>query len=233
MIIGTNVSCATCDAGSGRAAEMMSMGRLVALLLSALFVASVIGTAKAEILIKIDKSSQRMTVSNEGEVLYAWPVSTGRTGHATPSGAFSAFRIDADHYSKEWDNAPMPHSIFFTKLGHAIHGTYDTKELGTPASHGCVRLSPAHAAILFAMVKQNGVTNTKVVLTGSEQIAIALRGSETRRPEDISRSNYADRNAQFLRPQSIQPEYQQSNSVQSVSGQSQIENPNFGHGQFQ
>jgi hypothetical protein len=92
------------------------MGRLVALLLSAFFVASVIGTAKAEILIKIDKSSQRMTVSNEGEVLYAWPVSTGRIGHATPSGAFSAFRMDADHYSKEWDDAQKTHRSAFRDL---------------------------------------------------------------------------------------------------------------------
>ena len=72
--------------------------------------------------------------------------------------------MEADHYSKEWDDAPMPHSIFFTKVGHAIHGTYETKKLGTRASHGCVRLSPAHAATLFAMVKQDGVINTRVVL---------------------------------------------------------------------
>ena len=114
-----------------------------------------------------------MTVSRDGEALYTWPVSTGRIGHATPSGAFTAFRMEADHYSKEWDDAPMPHSIFFTKVGHAIHGTYETKKLGTPASHGCVRLSPAHAATLFAMVKQDGVINTRVVLTGSEQVALA------------------------------------------------------------
>ena len=116
------------------------MRLMVALLLSALFAVAVAGTAQAEILIKIDKSSQHMTVSRDGEALYTWPVSTGRIGHATPSGAFTAFRMEADHYSKEWDDAPMPHSIFFTKVGHAIHGTYETKKLGTPASHGCVRL---------------------------------------------------------------------------------------------
>ena len=109
------------------------MRLMVALLLSALFAVAVAGTARAEILIKIDKSSQHMTVSRDGEALYTWPVSTGRIGHATPSGAFTAFRMEADHYSKEWDDAPMPHSIFFTKVGHAIHGTYETKKLGTPA----------------------------------------------------------------------------------------------------
>ncbi|HEY5504201.1 MAG TPA: L,D-transpeptidase, partial [Sedimentisphaerales bacterium] len=112
---GTNPTRVTCSSGSGNAAEMMSMRLMVALLLSALFAVAVAGTARAEILIKIDKSSQHMTVSRDGEALYTWPVSTGRIGHATPSGAFTAFRMEADHYSKEWDDAPMPHSIFFTK----------------------------------------------------------------------------------------------------------------------
>ena len=205
------------------------MGRSVALLLSAIFSAAIISAAQAEVLIKIDKNSQRMTVSNDGEALYAWPVSTGRTGHATPSGAFSAFRMEADHYSKEWDDAPMPHSIFFTKLGHAIHGTYDTKKLGMPASHGCVRLSPAHAATLFALVKQNGVTNTKVVLTGSEQVALALHGSKTSRSEDTNRPGYAGQTAELPPPLEIQPDYQQSNSVPPSFYRPQLENPNFGY----
>jgi hypothetical protein len=170
------------------------MGRSIALLLSAIFAAAFISAAQAEVLIKIDKSSQTLTVSRDGEPLYTWPVSTGRTGHATPSGTFTAFRMEADHYSKEWDDAPMPHSIFFTNLGHAIHGTYDIKKLGTPASHGCVRLSPGHAATLFAMVKQNGVTNAKVMLTGSEQVAFAQRGSPAARryrPAELRRSESA------------------------------------------
>jgi lipoprotein-anchoring transpeptidase ErfK/SrfK len=54
------------------------------------------------------------------------------------------------HFSKEWDDAPMPHSIFFTQRGHAIHGSYETPHLGTAASHGCVRLNPGNAAKLFA-----------------------------------------------------------------------------------
>jgi len=124
--------------------------------------------ASAAILVQIDKSTQRMTVSQDGRALYTWPVSTGKRGHSTPSGSYKAFRMEKDHFSKEWDDAPMPNSIFFTKVGHAIHGTFDTKRLGTPASHGCVRLLPEHAATLFAMVKADGVLNTQVVLTGVE-----------------------------------------------------------------
>ena len=69
-------------------------------------------------------------------------------------------------YSKQWDNAPMPNAVFFTKEGHAIHGTLDEKNLGKPASHGCVRLSRQNAATLYALVEANGLPQTQVVLTG-------------------------------------------------------------------
>jgi hypothetical protein len=81
--------------------------------------------------------------------------------------------MEEDHYSKEFDDAPMPHSIFFTKIGHAIHGTDSVNRLGSPASHGCVRLSRENAAKLWDLVKQEGVLNTTVTLTGSSQVALA------------------------------------------------------------
>ena len=60
----------------------------------------------------------------------------------------------------------MPNSIFFTKEGHAIHGSHETKKLGRAVSHGCVRLSPENAKTLYALVEEEGLGNTKVVLTG-------------------------------------------------------------------
>ena len=81
--------------------------------------------------------------------------------------------MEEDHYSKEFDDAPMPHSIFFTKIGHAIHGTDSESRLGSPASHGCVRLSRANASTLYALVQAEGVLNTTVTLTGSSQVALA------------------------------------------------------------
>lgn len=130
------------------------------------FGALTVAQASAAILITVDKAAQRMTVEMNGSQLYDWPVSTGKSGYDTPSGSFRAFRMEEDHYSKEWDDAPMPHSIFFTQQGHAIHGTLDAKRLGAPASHGCVRLSTEHARLLFGLVKQDGVLNTRVVLRG-------------------------------------------------------------------
>ncbi|MGD9845354.1 MAG: L,D-transpeptidase [Variibacter sp.] len=133
-------------------------------------------SAQANILISVDKSAQRMSVAVDGVQKYSWPVSTGKAGYTTPSGNFTPFRMEADHFSKEWDDAPMPHSIFFTKKGHAIHGSLETKRLGRAVSHGCVRLSPAHAATLFALVKEEGLNKTKVVIDGGAPApAIAKR----------------------------------------------------------
>ncbi|HMF23271.1 MAG TPA: L,D-transpeptidase [Pseudolabrys sp.] len=120
----------------------------------------------AAVLINIDKTKQKMTVFLDGVEKYDWPVSTGRAGYSTPSGTYTATSMNEVWYSKEWDNSPMPHSIFFIKDGHAIHGSYEVKTLGKPVSHGCVRISPENAATLYALVKKNGLKNTEVVLTG-------------------------------------------------------------------
>jgi hypothetical protein len=129
--------------------------------------------ADANVLIRIDKSTQQMTVMVDGALRWQWAVSTGRPGRDTPSGTFRAFRMDAQHFSKEFNNAPMPYSIFFTKSGDAVHGFFDIPHLGLPVSHGCVRLDPANAAKLFAVVQQEGVLNTTVEITGNAMVALA------------------------------------------------------------
>jgi hypothetical protein len=131
------------------------------------------GAAQAKVAITVDKDNQQMTVAVDGVERYRWPVSSGLPSYETPNGSFRAFRMEEDHYSKEFDDAPMPHSIFFTKIGHAIHGTDSVNRLGNPASHGCVRLSRDNASTLYALVQQEGVLNTTVTLTGSSQVALA------------------------------------------------------------
>jgi len=142
--------------------------------------------AQAKIAITVDKDTQTMTVAVDGVERYQWPVSTGNPSHETPNGTFRTFRMEADHFSKEFDDAPMPHSIFFTKVGHAIHGTESESKLGIPVSHGCVRLSRANASTLYAMVEMDGVLNTTVTLTGSSQVALA-RNPRTRANSAIAR----------------------------------------------
>ena len=131
------------------------------------------GANKAEILVYIDKTNQEMTVSLDGAERYRWPVSTGKAGYATPSGTYTATSMNEIWYSKEYDNAPMPHAVFFMRDGHAIHGTFEVQNLGRPVSHGCVRISPQNAATLYELVRENGLENTKVVLAGSSSGEVA------------------------------------------------------------
>ena len=119
-------------------------------------------------MITVDKTTQQMTVSRDGALLYTWPVSTGRSGYDTPSGSFKPSSMEREHYSREWDDAPMPNSIFFTPQGHAIHGTYAARRLGRAVSHGCIRLSRKNAATLYELVAAEGLESTEVVITGPD-----------------------------------------------------------------
>jgi len=131
--------------------------------------------AQAAVVITVDKSTQQVTVQVDGAMRWQWKVSTGRIGHDTPNGTFHALYLDADHHSKKYDDAPMPHSIFFTDQGHALHGTFAARQLGTPASHGCVRLDRSNATKLFDLVKREGLRGTTIVITGNAAEARAHR----------------------------------------------------------
>jgi lipoprotein-anchoring transpeptidase ErfK/SrfK len=124
----------------------------------------VLAPARADVVVQIDKSAQRMAVSIDGAARYNWPVSTGRGGYGTPNGVFHPRSMVRMHFSRKYYNSPMSHSIFFYD-GFAIHGTNDISRLGGPASHGCVRLHPSHAAALFALVERNGPRNTTIEIS--------------------------------------------------------------------
>jgi lipoprotein-anchoring transpeptidase ErfK/SrfK len=127
------------------------------------------GSARADVFIAVNKSTQRMSVMVDGRERYRWPVSTG-VGGGPPSGAYSPDRMERKWYSRRYNGSPMPHAIFFHK-GYAIHGTYYVSRLGRPASHGCVRLHPSHAARLFALVRQEGMRRTRIVVSSSSRYA--------------------------------------------------------------
>jgi hypothetical protein len=181
--------------------------------------------AQAKVSILVDKDNQQMTVSVDGVARYHWPVSSGNPSHETPNGSFQAFRMEANHFSKEFDDAPMPHSIFFTKVGHAIHGTFSEGSLGIPVSHGCVRISRANASTLYALVQKEGVLNTTVTLTGSSRVALA-RNPRSKRKTDVARrdsgSDYqsydAAGNPVDLTPRQIAPAQQPQATVRGDDG---------------
>ena len=123
------------------------------------------GGAEAKLDLYVDKSTQKISVVQDGYLIHVWPVSTGRDRFSTPNGVYTPERLERSWFSKAYYNAPMPHAIFFHN-GYAIHGSYDIAQLGGPASHGCVRLHPQNAAALFAMVAQEGPGNTAIMIGG-------------------------------------------------------------------
>jgi lipoprotein-anchoring transpeptidase ErfK/SrfK len=124
----------------------------------------VCSAAQAAVRVHIDISSQTMSVDVDGWHYATWRVSTARPGYWTPRGSFRVWGMKRMHYSRKYDNSPMPWSLFF-KGGFAIHGTGSIRSLGRPASHGCVRLHPSNAASLFQLVREHGPRNTRVVIT--------------------------------------------------------------------
>lgn len=117
-----------------------------------------------EVKIHVDISSQMMTVNVNGWSYGRWKVSTARDGYYTPRGSWRPFLLKKMHYSRKYDNSPMPHSIFFLG-GYAIHATYYLKQLGKPASHGCIRLHPQNAARLYSLVQKHGMKATRITIS--------------------------------------------------------------------
>jgi lipoprotein-anchoring transpeptidase ErfK/SrfK len=132
-------------------------------LLAILFglVLSLPSVAQAEIVAKINLSSQRMAVFVNGAPRYNWRVSTARPGYRTPTGTFKPTALVRYHRSSIYEGSPMPYSIFFLR-GYAIHGSYEIKHLGRPVSHGCIRLHPSNAAALYSLVQRYGTGNTLI-----------------------------------------------------------------------
>jgi lipoprotein-anchoring transpeptidase ErfK/SrfK len=134
---------------------------LFALILVAPFV--LLDRAYASVVVDIDRGDQTMSVHVDGMPRYHWRVSTARRGYVTPPGSYHPQMLARTWYSKRYYNSPMPHSIFFYR-GYAIHGTYEISRLGGPASHGCVRLDPDHAAVLYDLVEREGMRATTIVI---------------------------------------------------------------------
>ena len=108
-----------------------------------------------DIYINIDKSQQIMDVYKGDQLIYSWLCSTGKAGYVTPYGDFKPYHTVKMHYSKQWDNSPMPYSVFFHH-GFAIHGTNYVRSLGSRASHGCVRLSKKNAKKIYNLARKYG-----------------------------------------------------------------------------
>ena len=119
--------------------------------------------AANQLVARVSLSTQRMEVIVDGQKAFEWKVSTGRKGYRTPTGSYKPTRMHTMWRSRKYDNAPMPHSVFFNG-GYAVHATDAVKRLGTPASHGCVRLHPDNASDFYKLVQTYGAGNTRILI---------------------------------------------------------------------
>ena len=119
-------------------------------------------------LIIVNLETQRLVLFRNGVPMAASTVSSGAPGHETPTGVFSILQKNEKHFSKTYDNAPMPNMQRLTWRGIALHAGHLP---GYPASHGCVRLPQQFSKLLFGSTKL-GMT---VVITS---IPVAPMSSE-------------------------------------------------------
>lgn len=121
-------------------------------------------SARADVLAHIVLSEQRLHLYVDGEKKDTWPVSAGLRPGWTRTGTFRPQFLSRHHRSRLFRGAPMPYAVFYDR-DWAIHGTNAVARLGRPASHGCVRLHPKNAAVLFGLVQKYGKTNTVIWIT--------------------------------------------------------------------
>ena len=152
------------------------MHRMATVICTALALVVCEPLAQAKVNIDIDLSSQTMRVAADTGETYVWPISSGKAGHLTPTGRYRPQRLYTMIHSLKYDNAPMPHSIFF-RGGYAIHGSNSVRMLGRPASHGCIRLAPGNASVLFDLVKAQGAS---ISISGAAPVT-ATRMAQARR----------------------------------------------------
>jgi hypothetical protein len=149
---------------------------------------------QAEVVVTVSKSQQRAAVVVDGTETYRWPVSTGVRGHETPVGSFRPHDLERHWYSRQYQLTPMPWAVFFYR-GYAVHGTMEAYNLGQAASHGCVRLRPDNAALLFALVRRQGLDKTKVVVMNGPLPAApgapSMAGAAVSQERDVASEHFA------------------------------------------
>lgn len=136
----------------------------MALACAGMLLGGAVQSQAASLVAKVSIATQTMTVTKYGRVIHKWKVSTARQGYVTPRGSWRPTRMHKMWYSRKYDNSPMPYSVFYYG-GYAVHGTNYVNNLGRPASHGCVRLQTSNAAKFYALVKEVGAGNTRIVVT--------------------------------------------------------------------
>jgi hypothetical protein len=140
------------------------------------------------LLLIVNLTSQRLIVFRNGVPIAASTVSSGKTGHETPTGVFTILQKAKEHYSKTYDNAPMPNMQRLTWKGIALHAGHLP---GYPASHGCIRLPDKFSALLFGATSLGMTVVITEIPVGPELSAAPEIASAERQTAPASFANAA------------------------------------------
>ena len=133
------------------------------------------------LMVLVSVPQQTMNVYRNGILIGRSSVSTGSKGNATPGGVFSILEKKQEHYSKKYDNAPMPNMQRLTWTGIAMHSG---NLPGYPASHGCIRMPYDFSQLLFSATSKGG---TVVVGDGNTPVPyLASNPGLMLAPKDMS-----------------------------------------------
>ena len=125
------------------------------------------------VLFVVNLETQRAVLFRNGVPIAATTISSGKAGNETPTGVFTILQKNKEHYSKTYNNAPMPNMQRLTWSGIALHAG---KLPGYPASHGCIRLPHAFSSLLFGATQLGMtvvITSIPAVPSGAEAPAVA------------------------------------------------------------
>lgn len=113
---------------------------------------------------RVDLTNQRIECFEDGQLVYSTLTSSGGGGYTTPAGEHAVIYKQPSRYMYSdpeneafsdpdfFDLPGVPFNVFFTTLGHAIHGTYWHGDYGRPRSHGCLNVTPEAARWLWRWV---------------------------------------------------------------------------------
>ncbi len=121
--------------------------------------------ATGTLVITIDLEARVISAFRDGHEIGTAVALLGTPSHPTPTGTFPVLNKSREHFSRKYNNAPMPHSLWLTNTGIAIHGSPVTNGY---ASHGCIGVPDPFAEKLFAATKRGD----KVIITRGRMIGV-------------------------------------------------------------
>lgn len=121
--------------------------------------------ATGTLVVTVDLQARVISAFRDGHEIGTAVVLVGTQSHPTPLGTFPVLSKSREHFSRKYDNAPMPHSLWLTTTGIAIHGS---PVMNGYASHGCIGVPDEFAAKLFAATKRGD----KVIITRGKMVGV-------------------------------------------------------------